>query len=695
MNIKLIVFDFDGVFTDGKILFDNEGNAMKHYNAKDGNGIFRLIKNNFELGVISGWKNNISQRSIIDHFGIKRISLGSDDKLSVMKKWCLDLNLELQHVAYMGDDLNDIELMQNVGLVGCPNDAASEVKDISNFISKKKGGDGAIREFCDFILKIKERYFKKISCIVPCAKIKSINENTRKFCDSSLLDLKLENLKKNNFDEIILSSNDDNLKKYNSDKIIFDKRHDYLCRNNSSYVDLYKYQFRKAKNEVIFYTTPLTPFLNNISIQKLVNFWINNPQYELVIFSKKIRNIIKNKTLNKKHLPLHHAGFILDIKTFEKYNYDLSEIKNIYYLEINDLESIVVNSNTNFVIAESLYYRQFTNIELINNYMLNQDFKKTKLFDCTIRDSGYLNNWNWSYETVKKFVYYMGEIGVEYCEIGFILDEKYSENNCGIWRNINKDFSIISKLKQETNTKTKIAIMFDIGDYDKFNYDYNLIPEQKDTKIDLIRVCCFHQIIEKTKDVILTLKSKGYDLTLNVMYASHLSVSDINNVKKYVKGLPIKYLYFADSIGALTGNDISKFFVDLKEIYPIKNGFHNHDNNGTVFNNIQNLFNYNIDIIDTTINGFGKNGGNCYFELVILYCIIKKKYPYNINKLFEFFISIKDVKFYDNEKINLDKIKDILQQLLNIHPSYTKQYKNLNLIDYYNTIKSLENKSKW
>ena len=693
--IKFVVFDFDGVFTNGHILFDNDGNALKHYNTKDGNGIFRLIKNNLELGVISGWKHNISQKSIIEHFGIKRISLGSDEKLSVIKNWCRDLNFELKNVAYMGDDLNDIEIMKNVGLVGCPNDAVSDVKKITNFISSKNGGNGAIRDFCDYILKIKNRNSKKISCVVPCAKINLINKNTRKFCDSSLLDIKLHILKKLNFNELILSSNDNNIKQYENENIIFDKRNEYLCTNTNSYKDLYKYHLSTIKNEVMFYTTPLTPFLNNSSIDKLVSFWKNNPNYELVIFSKKIKNILENKILDKTHLPLHHAGFIVDIKTFEKYNYNISEIKNIYYIELTELETLIINNNTNFVLAESIYYRQFTSIKLINNYMLNNNFKKTKLLDCTIRDSGYLNNWDWSYNTVKKFVYYMGEIGIEYCEIGFILDENFSENNCGIWRNINKDFSIISRLKKDTNTKTKIAIMFDIGDYEKYNYNYKLIPNQKQTQIDLIRVCCFHQIIEKTKDVILTLNSKGYKLTLNVMYASHLTDSDIIKIKNFVKGLPIEYLYFADSIGGLTGNDISKFFVDLKEIYPIKNGFHNHDNNGTVFNNIQNLLNYNIDIIDTTISGFGKNGGNCPFELVILYCIIKKKYPYNINKLFEFFISIKDIKFNNDEKINLDKIKDILQQFLNIHPSHTNKFKNLELFEYYEAIKLLKNKSKW
>ena len=327
--------------------------------------------------------------------------------------------------------------------------------------------------------------------------------------------------------------------------------------------------------------------------------------------------------------------------------------------------------------------------------MLNSNFKQTKLLDCTIRDSGYLNNWNWSYDTVKNFVYYMGEIGIEYCEIGFILDEKYSETNCGIWRNLNKNFLIISKLKSETNTKTKIVVMFDIGDYNKYNYDYTLIPEQKETQIDLIRVCCFYKILDRTKDVIMHLHSKGYKLTLNVMYASHLSKNEIKNIKEFVKKTPIEYLYFADSIGGLTSNDTINFFADLKDIHPIKNGFHNHDNNGTVFNNIDNILKHNIDIIDTTINGFGKNGGNTPFELVILYLIIKKNYSYDINKLLEFLDKIQHIYFYENKNIDIIKIKEMLQQFYNIHPSYVKEFINLNLLDYYNNIKSLKNKSKW
>tara|TARA_B100001175_G_C18966801_1_gene383269 strand:- start:14 stop:493 length:480 start_codon:yes stop_codon:yes gene_type:complete len=150
--IKLVVFDFDGVFTDGKIIFDNEGNALKHYNVKDGMGIVNLFKSNINVGVISGWKENNSQKAILKHLKIERVSLGSNNKLDILKKWCKELNIELSEVAYMGDDLNDLELMNNVNFTGCPNDAVNEVKKISKFISTKTGGNGAIREFSDFII---------------------------------------------------------------------------------------------------------------------------------------------------------------------------------------------------------------------------------------------------------------------------------------------------------------------------------------------------------------------------------------------------------------------------------------------------------------------------------------------------------------------------------------------------------------
>lgn len=153
MKIKLVVFDFDGVFTDGVIQFDNNGNIIKKYNCKDGTGIKLLQKNNIKVGVISGYKDNISQRSILEHLGIELISLGLNNKLNILRDWCQKLNIKLDEVAYMGDDVNDLELLNNVKLAGCPNNAHKQCISVCNFISKFNGGDGCVREFCDNILE--------------------------------------------------------------------------------------------------------------------------------------------------------------------------------------------------------------------------------------------------------------------------------------------------------------------------------------------------------------------------------------------------------------------------------------------------------------------------------------------------------------------------------------------------------------
>lgn len=151
--IKFVVFDFDGVFTDGKITFDDNNNIIKNYNVKDGLGIKLLKNKNINIGCISGFKENNSQRNILDHLDIDYISMGDKNKKQTLISWCEELNITLDEVAYMGDDINDIEIMDVVKIIGCPKDAVNEVKELSNFISNKNGGYGCIREFCEFLLE--------------------------------------------------------------------------------------------------------------------------------------------------------------------------------------------------------------------------------------------------------------------------------------------------------------------------------------------------------------------------------------------------------------------------------------------------------------------------------------------------------------------------------------------------------------
>lgn len=152
--IKLVVFDFDGVFTNGEVIFDNNNNIIKKYNAKDGLGIKLLKNKNIKIGCISGYKENKSQQNILEHLKIDYISMGKN-KLETLNLWIEELNITLEEVTYMGDDINDLEVMKMVKITGCPSDAVSEIREISNFISDKKGGEGCIREFCEYILDSK------------------------------------------------------------------------------------------------------------------------------------------------------------------------------------------------------------------------------------------------------------------------------------------------------------------------------------------------------------------------------------------------------------------------------------------------------------------------------------------------------------------------------------------------------------
>ena len=140
MNIKFVVFDFDGVFTNGQISIDLHGNIIKSYNCKDGMGINLLKKNNIEVGVISGYKENQSQMNILKHLNIKYIGLGIKNKIELLKKWCKQINVNLENeVAYIGDDLNDLQIINEVKYSACPSDAVLEIKNKVKLILTKKG----------------------------------------------------------------------------------------------------------------------------------------------------------------------------------------------------------------------------------------------------------------------------------------------------------------------------------------------------------------------------------------------------------------------------------------------------------------------------------------------------------------------------------------------------------------------------
>ena len=151
-KIKVLALDVDGVLTDGSLTFSQDGKEYKTFNAKDGQGIVCLNNAGFVTVIITARKNGTVEYRA-KNLGIKELHQGVKFKLPVLEEILKKYNPTFENVAYMGDDLPDICIMEKVGLPSCPCDAVEEVKKVCKFKSKFNGGRGAVRELCDFILK--------------------------------------------------------------------------------------------------------------------------------------------------------------------------------------------------------------------------------------------------------------------------------------------------------------------------------------------------------------------------------------------------------------------------------------------------------------------------------------------------------------------------------------------------------------
>ena len=150
-KIKLLAFDVDGVMTTGEVTYDENGVEYKSFNVKDGHGLIRVQNAGFITAIITA-RNNGTVKHRAENLHITELYQGQKYKLPALEEIMKKYNLTFEQVAYMGDDLPDICILEKVGLKCCPNDAVDEVKNICNFVSSKDGGRGAVRELTDFVL---------------------------------------------------------------------------------------------------------------------------------------------------------------------------------------------------------------------------------------------------------------------------------------------------------------------------------------------------------------------------------------------------------------------------------------------------------------------------------------------------------------------------------------------------------------
>ncbi|MCR1959790.1 3-deoxy-D-manno-octulosonate 8-phosphate phosphatase [Thomasclavelia cocleata] len=149
-NVKMLVMDVDGTLTDGKIYISDQGEVMKAFNVKDGYGIVNLKDHGVIPVIITGRKSMILEKRA-EELRINELYQGIGNKIIKLKEVANKYGLSFNEIAYIGDDLNDLDCIKYCGLTACPNDAVIEIKKEVNYICKNNAGHGAVREFIDYM----------------------------------------------------------------------------------------------------------------------------------------------------------------------------------------------------------------------------------------------------------------------------------------------------------------------------------------------------------------------------------------------------------------------------------------------------------------------------------------------------------------------------------------------------------------
>lgn len=696
--IKLVFFDFDGVFSEGNIyIFNNE--IIKKYNVKDGYGIKLLKEKGILTCIITGFKYNKSVDDICDHLKIDYKYHNVSDKLKCAKRLIDELNISFNETAFMGDDLNDMELLKNVKLSGCPIDAIKEIKEISNFKSSFKGGNGCVRQFSEYIIKYNIK--PSITGLI-CVKYKSNRlplKNIRKFGNTTLLDIKIKKLLELNYlDNVIVNTESDIIldyikNNYTNSKLLLIKRDPKFSEDNVENSDFCINVTEKINSEYILYSPVTMPYIEKTTYNNMFDK-IKNINFDSIIL---VADGIQGQGhTNEKHKFCFGAS-LMKKETILKFK-DFIGTKP-YFMKCNLKERIDIDYPSDFNIALYHYFNHDSiygceNKETLKNnalYNIEQlpsaKNKELEIIDVTLRDGGFLNKWNFDIEYVKDILKTSSDIGIKYFEIGYLIDDEYLKHDEGPYRNISDN--IIAKLLEEIKPKCKISVLFD-------SYRFNTInlKEKNKTNIDLIRIVTYFGIdeIKFALKQCFDVHKKGYLVSLNIMCVSYFSDDVFDELYKLIMDnfYYLDFIYLADTFGNMTPDKTKLIFSKLngiKSVKPnIKIGFHIHNNSQMAMSNFLSSYDY-IDIFDVSWKGMGRGAGNIILEYSILYLIIVKKYNLHIKYLLDFI----DRK-YNNEQ--LKDIKNSLLGFLNVHPNRIKYSNDKTLYEYFNYLNNLTDKEK-
>ncbi len=238
--------------------------------------------------------------------------------------------------------------------------------------------------------------------------------------------------------------------------------------------------------------------------------------------------------------------------------------------------------------------------------------KEIKVLDCTIRDGGLMNNWNFTDKFVKDVYKACVASGIDYMEIGYISSEKaFSRKEVGPWRFC--DDEDLRRIVGDNKTNLKLSAMADIGRIEPGD-----IKPKKESVLNMIRVACYVHQIDKAIFLAEHCMDKGYETTINLMAISTVMERDLNEALDDVAKSKVPVFYLVDSFGSMYCEQIELLIKKYKAALPDKTiGIHMHNNMLLAFSNTVTGIIHGCNMLDATLLGIGRGAGNCPLEVLL------------------------------------------------------------------------------
>jgi 4-hydroxy 2-oxovalerate aldolase len=234
-----------------------------------------------------------------------------------------------------------------------------------------------------------------------------------------------------------------------------------------------------------------------------------------------------------------------------------------------------------------------------------------KVVDCTVRDGGLMNKWQFDDAFVTQVYEALSKAGVDYMEIGYLSSESaFSRDEVGPWK-----FCAEDDIQRVTGgeTRVKLSAMADIG-----RIEYEDIPGKSESSLDMVRVACYVHQIDAAIELAHHCMDKGYEVTINLMAVSTVGLRDLNEGLEDLAKSRVPIIYLVDSFGAFYSEDIDLLARKYVERLPGKIiGFHGHNNQQLAFANTIAAIIAGVNYLDGTLYGIGRGAGNCPLELLV------------------------------------------------------------------------------